>query len=94
MLVTYASAQTDSLSVLVMEKFPALVRLGMANCRMKDCYDVRTLARQLQYDGNAFLRKRRLIDSPPPFAEVVTILASFLMPPMQALNANAPWDPG
>lgn len=117
---------------VVAEKFQAMVKLGMANSRMKDFYDVWTLARQFDFDGNglsaairatfqrrqtalptstplalttefsgdrqkatqwnAFLRKGKLIESPPPFAEVVTLLASFLMPPTQALVSNAPWD--
>ena len=122
---------------VVAEKFQAMVQLGMANSRMKDFYDVWTLARQFEFDGNglcaairatfqrrqttlptttplalatefggdrqkaiqwnAFLRKGKLIESPPPLAEVVTLLASFLMPPTHALVSNTPcglnWAP-
>lgn len=117
---------------VVAEKFQAMVQLGMANSRMKDFYDVWTLARQFEFDGtglcaalratfqrrqtvlpkttplaltpefstarnkaiqwNAFLRKGRLIASPPPFEEAVSLLASFLMPPMLALVSNDPWN--
>lgn len=104
----------------------------MANSRMKDFYDVWTLARQFEFDGtvlceairatfqrrqtalpettplaltpefsgdrnkatqwDAFLRKGRLIDSPPPLEEVVALLASLLMPPTLALVSNEPWS--
>ena len=36
---------------VVAEKFQAMVQLGMANSRMKDFYDVWTLARQFEFDG-------------------------------------------
>lgn len=117
---------------VVAEKFQAMVHLGMANSRMKDFYDVWTLARQFQFDGSelcaairatfqrrqtalpmtvplaltpefsgdrqkatqwsAFLRKGKLIESPPHLAEVVTVLASFLLPPTQALVSNVTLD--
>jgi hypothetical protein len=117
---------------VVAEKFQAMVQLGMGNSRMKDFYDVWTLARQFEFDGNmlcaaiqatfqrrqtrlpataplaltqefsmdrnkaiqwnAFLRKGRLIDSPPPLEEVVSLLASFLMPPTLATASNNSWD--
>lgn len=117
---------------VVAEKFQAMVQLGMANSRMKDFYDVWTLARQFEFEGtalcaairatsqrrqtelpattplaltpefstdrnkaiqwSAFLRKGRLIESPPPLEEVVALLASFLMPPTLALVSNEPWD--
>jgi len=41
---------------------------------------------------SAFLRKGRLIESPPPFEEVVTLLASFLMPPTLSLVSGALWN--
>ena len=41
---------------------------------------------------NAFLRKARLIESPPPLEEAVSLLASFLMPPTLALVSNDPWN--
>ncbi len=117
---------------VVAEKFQAMVQLGMGNSRMKDFYDVWTLARQFEFGGtalcaairatfqrrqtalpattplaltpefstdrtkaiqwNAFLRKARLIESPPTLAEAVALLASFLMPPTLALVSNAPWN--
>lgn len=117
---------------VVAEKFQAMVQLGIANSRMKDFYDVWTLARQFKFDGaglsaairatfqrrqtplpataplaltpefstdrqkatqwSAFLRKGRLVESPPPFEDVVALLASFLMPPTLALVSNAPWN--
>lgn len=116
---------------VVAEKFQAMVLLGMANSRMKDFYDVWTLARQFEFDGpllcaaigatferrqtdlpqstplpltlvfsadrsktmqwNAFLRKGRLIDLPPPLEEVVALLESFLMPPTLAIASRTPW---
>lgn len=117
---------------VVAEKFQAMVQLGMANSRMKDYYDLWTLARQFEFDGSglcaairatfqrrrtalpsevplaltpefgtdrhkatqwsAFLRKGRLIESPPSLEGVVDLLASFLMPPALALAANEMWN--
>jgi hypothetical protein len=116
---------------VVAEKFQAMVQLGMANSRMKDFYDVWTLARQFEFDGarlcaaiqatfqrrqtalpttvplaltrefstdrqkaiqwSAFLRKGRLVESPPPLEEVVALLAAFLMPPAQTRGSNQRW---
>ena len=36
---------------VVAEKFQAMVMLGIANSRMKDFYDLWTLARQFEFDG-------------------------------------------
>lgn len=36
---------------VVAEKFEALVSLGMANSRMKDLHDLRTLSRELSFEG-------------------------------------------
>ncbi|MCY2963558.1 MAG: hypothetical protein NT069_07900 [Planctomycetota bacterium] len=44
----------------------------------------------MQWTG--FLRKGRLLESPPALDEIVALLASFLMPPTQALAANEPWN--
>lgn len=117
---------------VVAEKFQAMVQLGMANSRMKDFYDVWTLARQFQFDGtelcaalratfqrrqtalpaktplaltaefgtnrakatqwSAFVRRGQLVESPPPLAEIISLLAAFLMPPTLALVGNEPWD--
>jgi predicted nucleotidyltransferase component of viral defense system len=48
--------------------------------------------RQKAIQWSAFLRKGRLAESPPPFEDVVSLLASFLMPPTRALVANEPWN--
>lgn len=37
---------------VIAEKFQSMVQLGIANSRMKDFYDVWTLARQFDFDGN------------------------------------------
>jgi len=124
--------QADPRETVVAEKFQAMVLLGIANSRMKDFYDVWTLACQFEFDGpplsvairatferrqtvipttaplaltsefstdrskaiqwNAFLRKGRLIETPPPFEDVVAMLDSFLMPPTLALNSTTRWD--
>jgi hypothetical protein len=36
---------------VIAEKFEALISLGMANSRMKDLYDLRTLSREFAFDG-------------------------------------------
>jgi hypothetical protein len=36
---------------VVAEKFEAMVKLGMANSRMKDFYDIWALSRQFNFDG-------------------------------------------
>lgn len=117
---------------VVAEKFQAMVQLGIANSRMKDFYDVWTLACQFEFDGpalsaairatfgrrqtalpsttplaltsefstdrskaiqwSAFLRKGRLIESPPDFEDIVVLLESFLMPPTLAMISDAGWD--
>ena len=116
---------------VVAEKFQTMVALGIANSRMKDFYDVWTLARQFEFDGtllssairvtferrqtpiptapplalttdfaknpskatqwNAFLRKGRLVETPPPFSDVVWLLQDFLMPPTIAIREPSPW---
>ena len=117
---------------VVAEKFQAMVALGIANSRMKDFYDVWTLARQFEFDGdllrsairatferrqtpipttpplaltadfaddrskaiqwNAFLKKGKLVETPPPFTEVVELLHKFLMPPTIAISEHPPWQ--
>lgn len=117
---------------VIAEKFQSMVQLGIANSRMKDFYDVWTLARQFDFDGNglceairatfqrrqtamptttplaltaefsgdsqkatqwnAFICNGKLVKSPPPFVEVVKLLASFLIPPTQALVLNASYN--
>jgi len=38
---------------VVAEKFESMVSLGMLNSRMKDYYDLRMMAKEIQFDGNA-----------------------------------------
>ncbi|MCK4783596.1 MAG: nucleotidyl transferase AbiEii/AbiGii toxin family protein [Desulfobacteraceae bacterium] len=38
---------------VVAEKFESMVSLGMLNSRMKDYYDLRIMAKEIQFDGNA-----------------------------------------
>lgn len=60
----------------VAEKFHAMVTLGMANSRMKDFYDIWTLARQFEFDGTTlgaairatFDRRQTSIPAAPPLA--------------------------
>lgn len=53
---------------------------------------------QKNMQWNAFLRKGRLITTPPSLADVCRFLDTFLIPPMQALtqdqNFRAKWEPG
>jgi predicted nucleotidyltransferase component of viral defense system len=61
---------------VVAEKFEALVKLGMANSRMKDFYDLWELSQQFNFDGSAlsaaikatFDRRRTDIPSSTPLA--------------------------
>ena len=116
---------------VVAEKFQAMVTLGIANSRMKDFYDIWTLARQFEFDGallgsairatferrqtpiptapplaltadfasdqskttqwRAFLKKGKLVETPPPFTDVVRLLEDFLMPPTIAIPEQSPW---
>jgi hypothetical protein len=39
----------------VAEKFEAMIKLGMANSRMKDYYDIRALAKQFDFDGKVLV---------------------------------------
>lgn len=61
---------------VVAEKFQAMVALGIANSRMKDFFDLWTLARGFQFEGAAlagairatFLRRRTPVPADPPLA--------------------------
>ena len=61
---------------VVAEKFQTMVRLGIANSRMKDFYDLYVLSRNFIFDGNTLVRaikatfKRRNTEIPiePPLA--------------------------
>ena len=44
---------------VVAEKLEAMVRLGMANSRMKDFYDIAVLARDFDFDGDVLVRAIR-----------------------------------
>src|SRR5262245_63709246 len=125
---------------VVAEKFEAMVKLGLANSRMKDFYDIWLLSQQFDFDGSvlsnaitrtfahrktqilaaptaltpvfaddaqkqtqwrAFLRKTRLTDAPSALADVIVVLAAFLIPMAEAIvngqpfnqtwNARGPW---
>jgi hypothetical protein len=84
----------------VAEKFQAMVAMGIANSRMKDFYDVWTLAQQFEFDGTllssairaTFERRQTPIpNSPPPFNDVVRLLQDFLMPPTIAIPQHPSW---
>jgi hypothetical protein len=61
---------------VVAEKFQAMVMLGIANSRMKDFYDVWTLARQFEFSGPVlceairatFARRKTALPDEPPLA--------------------------
>lgn len=61
---------------VVAEKFQAMVHLGMANSRMKDFYDIWTLAKTFDFDGHAlgqaiqatFERRQTALPSTAPLA--------------------------
>ncbi|QDU59611.1 hypothetical protein Pan216_04420 [Planctomycetes bacterium Pan216] len=61
---------------VVAEKFQAMVMLGIANSRMKDFYDVWTLARQFEFSGSVlcsalrgtFQRRKTALPEQPPLA--------------------------
>lgn len=117
---------------VVAEKFQAMVVLGIANSRMKDFYDLWTLARQFTFEGptvasairatfarrqtalpvaeplaltaefandnrkqtqwSAFLRKGHLADPNLQLSDVIELLASFLMPPTRAVQAEEDFE--
>ena len=61
---------------VVAEKLEAMVRLGIANSRMKDFYDIWTIARMFNFDGEilqsairrTFERRNTVIPAETPFA--------------------------
>lgn len=61
---------------VVAEKFQAMALLGIANSRMKDFYDLWTLARQFEFDGltvskaigATFERRKTQLATSPPLA--------------------------
>ncbi|MEW4487043.1 nucleotidyl transferase AbiEii/AbiGii toxin family protein [Thalassoglobus sp. JC818] len=117
---------------VIAEKLHALVVLGIANSRMKDFYDLWTLANQDAFIGlqlsdairatfvrrktalpsetpfaltdefaadpqkstqwTAFHRKSRLSIGEATFSEVLAQLRSFLIPPLEALQREIPFE--
>ena len=61
---------------VVAEKFQAMVMLGIANSRMKDFYDIWSLARMFEFSGRSlasaiqatFERRQTILPSEPPLA--------------------------
>jgi len=61
---------------VIAEKFEALVKLGMANSRMKDFYDIWILSQRFNFNGtelcqaiqNTFNRRKTAIPTDPPLA--------------------------
>lgn len=66
---------------VVAEKLEAMVRLGMANSRMKDFYDVALLARDFYFDGELLTRAIRTTfvrrKTPLPTTTPVALTAAF-----------------
>jgi len=66
---------------VVAEKLEAIVRLGMANSRMKDFYDLLVLARGFDFDGDLLSRAIRATfdrrQTPLPSAVPVALTADF-----------------
>jgi len=64
------------LESVISEKFEAMVKLGLTNSRMKDFYDIYTLAKEMEFDGatlceairKTFLRRQTAIPTEPPLA--------------------------
>lgn len=117
---------------VVAEKYQAMVRLGIANSRMKDFYDIWTLARQFEFSGpvlcsairatferrqttlpqqrplaltsefaedrqkliqwRAFLGKNKLDADGMELLHIAARLGEFLMPPTEALVADADFE--
>ena len=61
---------------VIAEKFQAMVKLGIANSRMKDFYDIWVLSRQFDFSGTklctaiqaTFNRRKTALPKKPPFA--------------------------
>lgn len=116
---------------VIAEKLEAMVRLGIANSRMKDFYDIWTIARIFNFDGatlqtaiqRTFDRRNTSIPIETPLAlteefatdsqklkqwkaflnrtgltveedlsEVTAFIASFVLPPLQALTHGIPFN--
>lgn len=123
---------------VVAEKLEALVKLGLANSRLKDFYDLWMLSRLFAFDGavlaravratfdrrrtpmpegvplaltpsfaelparrsqwQGFLRRGRLLETPPELVTVIEQLRRFLLPVLAAAASGeafaATWPPG
>ena len=76
---------------VVAEKLEAMVKLGMANSRMKDFYDVAVLARSFTFDGDLLSRAIRTTferrKTPLPTTTPVALTAAFAEDPAK----NTQW---
>jgi predicted nucleotidyltransferase component of viral defense system len=76
---------------VVAEKLEAMVKLGMANSRMKDFYDVAVLARSFTFDGDLLTRAIRTTferrKTPLPTTTPVALTAAFAEDPAK----NTQW---
>ena len=76
----------------VAEKFEAMVKLGQLNSRMKDFFDIWSLARQFEFDGSAladaiaktFSRRKTPLELPP-----YALTESFSSDPQKTAQWNA-----
>ena len=77
---------------VVAEKFQILASLGMANSRMKDFYDLRTLARMFRFDGETLSESIKATfgtrDTPVPDAPPLALTPEFADDEAK----NAQWD--
>jgi len=73
---------------VVAEKFEAMVTLGIANSRMKDFYDVWTLAEQFEFEGDLLRSAIRatilLRQTPIPTAPPLALTADFARDPSKS----------
>lgn len=120
------------------EKLHAIVSLGIANSRMKDYFDLWTLARSFPFKGlevadaiaatfsrrnteipeeppiglsdefardgskqsqwTGFVRRAHIPDDVPNLLEAITLISTFLLPPLHSIRANDEftlrWQPG
>lgn len=75
---------------VIAEKFQAMVRLGMANSRMKDFYDIWVMARSFDFDGavlktaieRTFERRRTTVPAEAPLA----LTAEFFADPAKQMH--------
>jgi predicted nucleotidyltransferase component of viral defense system len=78
---------------VVAEKFEAMVKLGMANTRMKDFYDVWELARRFEFDGLALAAAiRATFDrraTPLPVVTPLCMTAEFYDAPAKQIQWSA-----